>query len=322
MSPSITDDQALDAYSRAVSNAAERVGPAVVRIDVQGPPAPPQQGRRRGQPQGGVGTGVLYASDGMIVTNSHVVHGGRTVQVTLNDGRHFAGGVVADWPGQDLAVVRVGGRGLPVAQLSARQLRVGQLVVAVGTAYGLGGTVTAGVVSALNRRLDAPGSNLDGLIQTDTPINPGNSGGPLVDTEGRVIGINVAILPYARGIGFAIPTATVLDQLARLGSNEQATNGTARGWRLGVGGIAATGGVLVLEVHPDSPAARASLRPDDLITAVDGHPVHTPEELTAALTAAASRPDVQPLAEIAFVREGRQRRVTATLSPVPRPVLA
>lgn len=314
-----TDDQALDAYSRAVSNAAERVGPAVVRIDVQKPVA---QGRGRRRRNGGsVGTGVLYASSGAIITNSHVVHGAQSLQVTLADGRRSTGAVAADWPSQDLAVVRISGRGLPVAHLSQRPLRVGQLVVAVGTAYGLGGTVTAGVVSALNRRLD--GSNLEGLIQTDTPINPGNSGGPLVDAEGRVVGINVAILPYARGIGFAIPTTTVLDRLAALAAGEAGSAPSpSDGWRLGIGGVAATGGVLVLEVHPDSPAARASLRGNDLITAVDGHEVRTPADLTSALAAAAAGGVEHPMAEVAFVREGRQRRVTVLLGPTLRPVLA
>jgi S1-C subfamily serine protease len=316
--PGALDDQALDAYSRAVSNAAERVGPCVARIDVQS--AATGQGPRRGRRQGGVGTGLIYASDGLLVTNSHVVHHAQTLRVTLHDGRTFPGGVVADAPAQDLAVVRIAGRGLPVALLSTRPLRVGQLVVAVGTAFGLGGTVTAGVVSGLNRSLDAPGARLEGLIQTDTPINPGNSGGPLVDAEGRVVGINVAILPYAHGIGFAIPSSSVFDLLAKTGERGPAASPIAR-TRLGIGSIAVPGGVLVLEVEPDTPAARASLRPNDLIVAAADRAVRTPEELHRTIVTALSE-RFQAAVQLSFVREGRLRKVTVILGPIASPAVA
>ena len=217
----------LDAYSQAVSEAAERVLPAVVRVDVTGA-ASSGRGRRRG----GQGSGVIYASDGHILTNHHVIRGASKVQVSLSDGRVLLAGVLGSDPAVDLAVLRAGASGLPVARLSSQPLRVGQLVVAVGNAFGLGWSVTAGVVSALGRDLRDGAVGLRDLIQTDTPINPGNSGGPLVDARGSAVGLNVAILPYARGIGFAIPTSTVLGTLARFAQDE----GYADGVWLGVGG--------------------------------------------------------------------------------------
>lgn len=312
-----SESEALDAYSQGVSQAAARVGPALVRIDVSGRQTE-AHGRRR-QARAGLGSGVIYASDGHILTNAHVVRGADRIQVTLADRRSFPAGVLERDDAVDLAVVRVGSTGLPVAELSRRPLQVGQLVVAVGTAFGLGWTVTAGVVSALNRRLENGPPGLTNLVQTDTPINPGNSGGPLVDVRGRVVGINVAVLPYAHGIGFAIPTETVLSTLARVGAASGPTDGI---W-FGIGGITSAidpavvrdqklpsnKGLLVLEVHPDSPAAAASFKPMDMIVTVAGHDVAGIQDLARVVSAVGMGRAI----EVMFLRENRRRKVAVVL---------
>ncbi len=314
MSARETNTQPLDAYSEAVSGAAEVAGPAVVRVDVAGRP-----GRGPGGEGMGTGSGVIFASDGRVLTNEHVVRGARTVQVTLADGRRFQAGVEFADPSTDLAVLRVGVTGLPVAELAAGSLKVGQLVVAIGNPYGLNWTVTAGVVSALGRTLRAGReAELADLIQTDTPINPGNSGGPLVDTRGRVVGITTAVMPFARGVGFAVPVQTVLHVLVRL---DEVRGRQER--RLGIGGmpteideglrrelgLSRQQGVLVLEVVPESPAARASLRPSDILVGADGHTVTSGEELARAAA------EVGPGGRLglSFLREGKLRRTTAVL---------
>jgi serine protease Do len=307
--------EALDAYSRAVTAAAERVGPAVVKIEVLG-----VRRRRRSEPafpQQSGGSGIIFASDGQILTNAHVIQGARDVRVQLSDGRTFNAGVIGTEPENDLAVLRVPASHLPVAELSDAPLRVGQLVVAVGNPYGLGWTVTAGVVSALGRELEvAPGRKLRDLIQTDTAINPGNSGGPLVDVRGRVVGVNTAILPFAQGLGFAIPTLTAYQVIGRLTLSAPAL---ADIW-LGIGGMRAAiddwvvqkynlkqrEGVLLLEVKPGSPAARASLKPQDVVVALNELTVTGPEDLRSALKSLRAGQPVQ----VTFLRESRLRKVT------------
>ena len=312
MAANTSEKRALDAYSEAVSRAAETVGPAVVKIEVVA------QKRGRNQRGEGLGSGVIFASDGRVLTNEHVVRDMSLARVTLPDGRSFQAGVEYADPSNDLAVLRIGALGLPVAELNSRPLRVGQLVIAIGNPFGLNWTVTAGVVSALGRTLEAgPPIRLTDLIQMDTPVNPGNSGGPLVDSDGRVVGIATAVLPFARGVGFAVPTSRALDVLARLEEIRRHQQ-----HRLGVGGIPAaiapdvarrTGltqqqGLLVLEVVPDSPAARASLRVSDVIVEVEGRPVTSGEALAAAANeASAAR------LRLAFLREGKLRRTTAVL---------
>jgi len=309
----MTEKRALDAYSEAVSRAAETVGPAVVRIDVLGRPSRNQRGEAAGS-----GSGVIFASDGRVLTNAHVVRGSPLVRVTLADGRRFQAGVEYADPSVDLAVLRIGATGLPVAELNAGTLRVGQLVVAIGNPYGLNWTVTAGVVSALGRTLEAgPSFRLTDLIQMDTPINPGNSGGPLVDAGGRVVGITSAVMPFARGVGFAIPVATTLNALSRLEEMREHQQ-----YRLGIGGIPAeiepdvrrrTGltqqqGLLVLEVVPKSPASGASLRVSDIVVDVEGQAVTSGEALATATNQAPGG-----RLRISFLREGKLRKTTAVL---------
>ncbi len=286
--------EAQDAYSRAVSGAAERVGPAVVKVESTATP-------KRGGPDRptGQGSGVIFDSSGRVITNEHVVRGARSLTIVLPDGRSLPAAVEGSDAKVDLAVLRLpdAGHTLPVAELFGGPLRVGQLVVAIGNPYGLSWTVTAGVVSAVGRELPvAPGVHLRDLIQTDVPINPGNSGGPLVDAQGRVVGITTAIIPYARGVGFAIPASTVFSALARF--REMRAHD---GFRLGISGMAyaldegiarqhklsQADGVLVLEVVPGSPASAASLRPQDIIVAVAGGVVTTLADISAALAKAA-----------------------------------
>jgi len=272
-----------------VTSAAERVGPAVVKVEPS----------RRRQ---GIGSGVIFDSSGRILTNEHVVRGARSVTVTLADGRRLPAAVVGADPTVDIAVLQVPMKDLPVAELYTGSLKVGQLVVAIGNPYGLSWTVTAGVVSALGRDLPLGGSLvLHDVMQTDVPINPGNSGGPLVDAQGRAVGITTAVMPFARGVGFAVPMSTVLAALARFQEMRHQD-----GVRLGIRAAAIEGGVLVLEVEADSPAARASLRVQDVIVAVNGRGVGSAGQLAEALKPVPTGQTV----ELTFLRQGRKGRTT------------
>ena len=270
----------LDAYSAAVVAASERVGPAVVHVEVaQAPRKAEGEAPRRGS-----GSGFVFTPDGFILTNSHVVHGARAIQVSFADGAGFDADWVGDDPDTDVAVIRVGGHHLPAAPLgSSRALRVGQLAIAIGNPYGFQHTVTAGVVSALGRSLRATtGRLIDDVIQTDAALNPGNSGGPLVNSTGEVIGVNTAIIPFAQGICFAtaIDTAKwVMEQLLR--------SGRVRRGYIGVGGatialsrravrfhgLEAGAGVRVESVEPGGAAQRAGIEPGDVIIGYDGENV-------------------------------------------------
>lgn len=311
----IDEAAALDAYSQAITTAAERAGPAVVKVETG------RGGRRpdsRPGPQQGLGSGVIYSSDGHILTNAHVVAGASKVVVTLPDGRRLPAGVLGAEPDKDLAVLRVSDGRLPVAQLSAASLRVGQLVVAIGNPFGLDFTVTAGVVSALGRSLPTgPGQQLDQLIQTDTPINPGNSGGPLVDVLGRVVGITTAIVPWGQGLGFAVPTETAYAVIGRITARHRATIGKGA---LGISGLDAgidealaranglrqRGGVLLLEVVPEGAAGRASLRGGDIIVSLEDRAVETVDGLRQAVQALKDRTPWR----VGFLRDGRRRSVS------------
>jgi S1-C subfamily serine protease len=314
--------EALDSYSSLVNEAAERVGPAVVKIETS-----VARNARRGMPRGedhawGQGSGVIFRRDGQILTNAHVVAGARKITVTLADGRGFEGAVMGADRAHDIALVRIGARDLPVAELSDRPLRVGQLVVAVGNPFGFGWTVTAGVVSALGRELPAQGMSLKNLIQTDTPINPGSSGGPLVDTRGRVVGITTAIIQFAQGIGFAVPMVDAMSILGKLSAPMHAREDAPA---LGLGGmkkriddwiltrnkLRQREGVMILEIKPDSPAEKASLRLLDIIIQVDGTPVKSPAELAQVV----ARHKWGDALNLKFLRDGTRRQVTAILEP-------
>ena len=276
-------DEALDPYSARVVHAFETVGPAVVHISAEA-----KNGRS------GSGSGVLFAPDGYLLTNSHVVAGAAKVTASLTDGRRFAATVIGDDPATDLAVLRLAGTGLPHAAFgSSNALKVGQLVVAIGNPLGFQATVTAGIVSALGRTLRSPGGRLiESVIQTDAPLNPGNSGGPLVDGAGRVVGINTAMIGGAQGLCFAIGIDTAVDVTARL-----MRDGRVKRARLGLAGQTtvldsrlarrlqreADTAVLVMEATGGA-AERGGLRQGDLILEFDGRPVFTVDDLHRLLT--------------------------------------
>jgi S1-C subfamily serine protease len=287
----------LDAYSSAVVNAAKRASPAVVNIEVRQSPRPSPQGHpsRRGQ-GGGSGSGFIFTPDGLVLTNSHVVHDAETINVTLSDGRSFPAKLVGDDPDTDLAVINILAPNLSsIAFADSSAIQVGQLVIAIGNPYGFQYTVTAGVVSNLARSFRSQtGRLIDGVIQTDAALNPGNSGGPLLNSHGQVIGVNTAIIPGAQGICFAIPGNTAQFVAGRL-----IRDGRIQRSYIGVGGqnvplhrrlvrfhrLAAETGVLVVGVEKDGPAARTDIREGDLIVEVNGTAMPSIDDLHRLLTA-------------------------------------
>ena len=279
IAPAPVEDDLLDAYSRAIIGVVDRAGPAVVSLEI---------GNARGP--GGAGSGFAVTPDGYVMTNSHVVHGARSVKVRTPTGETLDAQVVGDDPATDLALVRTDASALaaylPVdAALSAR---VGQLAVAIGNPLGFESTVSTGVVSALGRSLRGKGNRLiDGVIQHTAPLNPGNSGGPLLDGAGRVIGVNTAIIARSQGIGFAIAVETagwVLGQILQHGKVRRAWLGIGAvrrpldrrlAYHHGLGAAA----VEVQSVEARSPAARAGLVDGDLLVRLADKPVGGIDEL-------------------------------------------
>jgi S1-C subfamily serine protease len=315
------DEEELDAYSRAVSGAVARVGPSVVNLSVVG-----EVRTQRGPFEvRGAGSGFILTPDGYILTNNHVVEKARQLEASLPDGRSFTAEVVGTDPMTDLAVVRVQGNFagvFPAVELGdSERLKVGQLAIAIGNPHGLQTTVTAGVISALGRTLPAPNGRrvIENVIQTDAPLNPGNSGGPLVDSRGRVIGVNTAIAPGAQGICFAIPINTgrwVAGLLIREGRVRRAYLGVATqprpipaAWRRR-NDLEQAQGLEVVHVESGRPAAQAGLRQGDVIVAVGGRPVQRPTDLQAQLQA----PAIGRLLPVVALRGGERR--TFTLVPV------
>ena len=295
------EDQALlDAYSRAVIDVVDRVGPAVVGLAVRAPspPSPARGGRKEGV-RGGSGSGVVVAPDGLILTNSHVAGAvggaGARIAVTTADGQDLRARLVGDDPDTDLALIRVDEAvTLPAAPLGdSKRLKRGQLVIAIGNPLGFESTVTTGVVSALGRSLRSrTGRLIDDLIQTDAALNPGNSGGPLVSSHGEVVGINTAVTMGAQGICFAIAANTasfVLGELVRHGRVRRAFIGiaaqqTAIPPRLRrAAGLEQESAVRVGTVEPDSAADRAGLKPGDILLGLDGLTITGADDLIRAL---------------------------------------
>jgi S1-C subfamily serine protease len=280
---SLDDGDLLDAYSREVTRAIDAVAPAVVRLDIEGH---------------GSGSGVLFASDGLLVTNSHVIHGAAQARATFADGRSVRAEVIGDDPDTDLAVVRAQGTGHPHAVFGdSSAVRPGQIAIAIGNPYGFDCTVTTGVISALGRSLRArSGRLIDDVLQTDAALNPGNSGGPLVTSRGEVIGVNTAAILPAQGLSFAIASNTarfVISRLLRDGRIQRAFLGIA-GSKAAVPralarrlGLAIASGVRIESVESVSPAAAAGLRPGDLIVAFGGQAVGGIDELHRLLVDAA-----------------------------------
>jgi S1-C subfamily serine protease len=272
----------------------------------------------------GAGSGVIITPDGYILTNSHVVHGAGRLAVTLADSRELAPHLVGDDPATDLAVIRVAADGLPTAELGdSDRLRPGQLVVAIGNPLGFQATVTSGVVSALGRSLRGrDGRPIENVIQTDAALNPGNSGGPLVDSRGRVVGINTAVINGAQGICFAVPINT-----ARWVAGLLIKEGRVRRAFLGISGVtqplparlarahglARPSGVGVAQVVPGSPASAADIRERDVIIALDERPIATVDDLLRELSRAAVGTEVR----IGVLRRGRPSDVSVRLVAAP-----
>src|SRR3989449_4204418 len=286
----------MDAYSRAVITAAEKVSPSVVYIEVEQPirsrrsnvPRMPQETR-------GSGSGFIFTPDGFILTDSHVIHGAKKIEVTLADGHKHQADLIGDDPDTDLAVIRINAPNLVPAQLGeAQRIRVGQLVIAIGNPYGFQYSVTAGVVSALGRSLRAQSGRLmDAVIQTDAALNPGNSGGPLVNSRGEVIGVNTAMILPAQGICFAtsIDTAKfVASRLIRDGKVSRSYIGLA-GQNVPLPrrivryyNLAVESGIFVISFESDSPARKGGLREGDIIVGFDDHPIAGIDDLHKLLT--------------------------------------
>ncbi len=273
---SVSADEAplLDAYSNAVVAAVDRVGPAVIHIDVRGRSERSRNAERRAS-----GSGFVFTPDGLILTNSHVVSGASAIQATFADGSSAQADLVGDDPDTDLALLRIGGNHLASAILgSSRPLRVGQLAIAIGNPYGYQHTVTAGVVSALGRSLRAStGRLIDDVIQTDAALNPGNSGGPLVDSRGEVIGVNTAIIPMAQGICFATAIDTVkwvVSELLRHGRVRRAYLGLAGATTLlsrrivRFFNLPSESGLRVESVEPQGPGHLAGIESGDMIVKI------------------------------------------------------
>lgn len=284
------------------------------RAPDQGPDQTPNGGMMRG-----LGSGFIISSDGEIVTNNHVVKGATAIKVTLDDGREFTAHVVGTDPMTDVALIKLDkASNLPVATLGSKdKLRVGDAVVAVGNPFGLGGTVTSGIVSALGR--DIHSGPYDNFIQTDAAINKGNSGGPLFNAAGDVVGMNTAIYSPSGGsvgIGFSVPAQTIADVVTQLRDKGH----VERGW-LGVMiqsvtpdlasalGLPTAEGAIVASVQPDSPASTANLQSGDIIVAVNGTPVDKTHALPVLVAGIASG----KTAELALLRNGKAEKVSVTI---------
>ena len=314
---SVADATLLDDYSRVVSDVVERVGPSVVRIDV-----------KRGGRNAGAGSGVIVSSDGLALTNSHVVQGSRVVALTTLEGRELQARVLGDDPDTDLALLRVEADvSLPAARLGdSSKLRRGQIAIAIGNPLGFDATVTAGVVSALGRSLQSrTGRMIEDVVQTDAALNPGKSGGPLVSSAGEIIGINTAVIMGAQGICFAVASNT-----ANFVAGEIARHGRVRRAYIGVGaatttiprrialrlGLEQASGARILSVDQSGPAAHAGLLSGDLIIGLDGKSVTSIGELLRALDA----DKINRTVAVDFLR--RSERLRVWIGPIERPAAA
>ncbi|MBL9166058.1 MAG: trypsin-like peptidase domain-containing protein [Planctomycetaceae bacterium] len=301
-----SDPDLLDAYSRAVIGVVEGLGPTVLCIE--GP---------RGDSRGGSGSGVLLTPDGYALTNSHVANGRTELTAVTEEGDRLDAELVGDDPLTDLALVRLAARDLPFAELGdSDSLRVGQLVIAMGNPLGFRSTVSTGVVSATSRAMRGVGGRLiDNVIQHTAPLNPGNSGGPLVDSRGRVVGVNTAIIAMAQGLGFSVPSNT-----AHWVVGELLAHGDVRRRWLGIAGttvglprtlvreldLLADEAIEVVNVDRSGPAGRAGLAVGDVIVAAAGRVTTTVDDLTRIVSIA---PAGAPL-ELAVIRDDRLRELT------------
>jgi S1-C subfamily serine protease len=274
-------------------------------------------------PVQGMGSGFIISEEGYVLTNNHVISGAREIAVTLNDGRVFQGRLEGTCKSADVAVVKIEGENLSSISLGdSDKLRVGQRVFAIGNPFGLvgGPTVTSGVISAVNRTIHSEEGAFEGLVQTDAAINPGNSGGPLIDIEGKVVAINTAIIPFAQGIGFAVPI-----NAAKSCTNDILIHGTVRKPWLGITGFTITkdvaaqyrlpveSGVLIAGVESNSPSDKVGVKKGDIIQGMNGKRIDSIEELQDVLR------QKQPGDKVALtiLRDLRQIRVEVTLEKMP-----
>jgi S1-C subfamily serine protease len=314
--PAASDTEILDAYSHAVISVVDTVGPAVVRVETRA-----ANGRN-----GGVGSGVVIAPDGLVLTNSHVVEGAKEVRLLDAEGRVMEARRLGEDPDTDLALLRAGSaRNLPSAELGdSKKLRRGQLVVAIGNPLGFESTVTAGVISALGRSLRSrSGRLIEDVIQTDAALNPGNSGGPLVSSRGQVIGINTAIIQGAQGICFAVASNT-----AQFVLSELIQHGRVRRSYIGISGQTApvsrrhahnagidnASGAMITGLEPNGPASAAGLMSLDVIVRVDGEAVTGVDDLIRLLNSER----IGRTITVEVLRRGLLRSVE--LKPLERPV--
>jgi S1-C subfamily serine protease len=277
-----SDEQLLDSYSKTVSGVFQKTSSAVVNIEVK-------------KQKQGSGSGFVFTPDGFILTNSHVVHGAKYIEVTFVDGRKMEARLIGDDPHTDLAVIHVGLQNLKYVELGDSSLiKVGQIAIAIGNPYGFQCTLTAGVISALGRSMRSQSGRLiEQIIQTDAALNPGNSGGPLFNSNGEVIGVNTAIILPAQGICFAIPSNTARFVVAELlqhgrimrgfigvmGQNVLLPKGIVH-----IGRVPVESGISVVGVEPGSPAHNAGLRDGDIIVAMDERLVASIDDLHRLLT--------------------------------------
>lgn len=303
--PDREETDVLDAYSRAVMHVVDTVSPAVISV-----------AGRAGTREGGQGSGFIISPDGLAITNSHVVGGRSRLVATTTDGDRLDCEVVGDDPSTDLALLQLFGRDLPYVRIGDSQLlRVGQLVIAMGSPLGLQSTVSTGVVSGVGRSMRASdGRLIDNIIQHAAPINPGNSGGPLVDSRGRVVGVNTAIIAFAQGIGFAVPSNTV-----QWITKEFLQNGRVRRRQLGIVGtvvqlprslvvdldLVSDFAVQVMEVDSRGVAGRSGIREGDLIVSVNDRIVTSIDDLHRFL----ARFPVDATLELTVVRDGHQIQI-------------
>jgi serine protease Do len=319
----MTSVASLTAIEGQVTSAVEKLSESVVGIDS----TKLARDYRFGLvPIEGQGSGVIIDANGTIVTNHHVIDDAAKVQVNLKDGRSLLGEVIGSDPATDVALVKVHAENLPYATLGdSESLRVGQFALAIGNALGLPGapTMSLGVISALGRPLPGTDFVIEGLIQTDAAINPGNSGGPLADLDGRVIGINTAMIPFAQGVGFAIPSETikrVIEQISKQGR-------VIRPW-LGISGfdvnpsvarrygLSVETGVLLAEVVRDGPSYRSGLREGDIVVGIGDVKVQGMKGLVTAL----SKSSIGEEVTVEFVRTGSTYETNLRLAESPMPI--
>jgi S1-C subfamily serine protease len=313
----VNDGLLLDAYSSAVIDVTERVGPAVVRVETG-------SGSSNARERGGLGSGIIISPDGLVLTNSHVVGASKQIRLRDNEGIVTDARVLGVDPDTDLALLRAdGARDLRYARLgNSKSLRRGQLVVAIGNPLGFESTVTAGVVSALGRSIrSVSGRSIEDVIQTDAALNPGNSGGPLVSSAAEVIGINTAIISGAQGICFAVASNTaqfVLSEIIRHGYVRRAYIGVSGQTapvprrHAVVAGIDNKMGALLAQIEPDGPAAQAGLLPGDVVIRLDGVEVNGVDDLIRVL----DRDRIDRTLEMDVLRMGRLRAID--IHPIER----